>query len=361
MHRATLCSLNLKGLVAALTGALLVLACGTDGPLEPGNGSSSLPPPLPDAIPFDALESGKIVFARTFPDESSAIYVVDVDKRRSWAFDPYDRQPDFGAYGTFIVWNRPSISLDGTGIVFRGGIWAFVVDIDGDRMRRVDHGLDYLKGVPSWSADGSQLYFWTGRYGKDRVLYAQSAAHPADRRRLTDITGYVGSVSVGPSGTVVFAGDLEDREGASVRGIYVLEEGAGAPRALIVAPVEQEPDTVTGLTSPVWSPDGAKIAYLARIRVTLGDLVADSLAVMVADADGTRRIELLRRDVGWPQLGTIVIDQSISWSPDGSRLLFNVPDSDFVSHLYLINADGSGLRAVTTAPGVTDQSPSWSR
>lgn len=366
MHRATLPSPKLSRPVAVLAGALLALACGSAGPFEHDNGDSSEPPPLPDAIPYDALESGKIVFGRTFPDGSGAIYVVDVDNRRTWAFDPYDRQPVRGAYGTFSVWGGPSVSPDGTRITFHGGLWGFVVDVDGFGMQRVGLVGDRICGVPAWSADGSQLYFWAARsdcYGYDRVLYAQPAARPADRRIVAEITGSVGVLmSVGPTGAVLFTGSLPDSEGDSVYGIYLLEEGAGPPRPLIVVPVEPEPGTRIELTSPVWSPDGTRIAYMAGTRLTAGDLTTGSLAVMVADADGTGRTEFLRREISWRQPGMYSgLVQAIFWSPDGSRLLFNVPEDDYVSHLYVMNADGSGLRAVTTTPGVADQSPSWSR
>ncbi len=54
-----------------------------------------------------------------------------------------------------------------------------------------------------------------------------------------------------------------------------------------------------------------------------------------------------------------------SWSPDGSRLVFispcaikkdNYPDSS----LFIINADGSGLKPLPTAPGGGDFEPAWS-
>ena len=55
---------------------------------------------------------------------------------------------------------------------------------------------------------------------------------------------------------------------------------------------------------------------------------------------------------------------SPSWSPDGSKLLFNVISIDFKKgktnvDVYLINADGKGLRKMTTFEG-TDARPQWS-
>ena len=47
---------------------------------------------------------------------------------------------------------------------------------------------------------------------------------------------------------------------------------------------------------------------------------------------------------------------SVCWSPVGSKLLFNKPEGNFVSHIYVINPDGSDLTKVTTAENVADRS-----
>jgi serine/threonine protein kinase len=54
-----------------------------------------------------------------------------------------------------------------------------------------------------------------------------------------------------------------------------------------------------------------------------------------------------------------------SWSPDGSRLVFTSPcaikkDAYPGSGLYIINADGSGLKQLPSAPGGGDFEPAWS-
>lgn len=54
-----------------------------------------------------------------------------------------------------------------------------------------------------------------------------------------------------------------------------------------------------------------------------------------------------------------------SWSPDGSRLVFTSPcaikkDTYQGSGLYIINADGSGLKQLPSAPGGGDFEPAWS-
>lgn len=88
--------------------------------------------------------------------------------------------------------------------------------------------------------------------------------------------------------------------------------------------------------SPAWSPDGNRIAYSSE-----GDLY-------VANADGTnvKRLTNLRS-----------IEVSPSWSPDGRQIAF-VSDRTGRPQLYVMNADGSGTRQITSGSYSSD--PSWS-
>ena len=48
-----------------------------------------------------------------------------------------------------------------------------------------------------------------------------------------------------------------------------------------------------------------------------------------------------------------------AWAPDGKRIAFQ-GYADGTWHVYVINADGSGVRALTSGP-FDDREPSWSR
>lgn len=48
-----------------------------------------------------------------------------------------------------------------------------------------------------------------------------------------------------------------------------------------------------------------------------------------------------------------------AWSPDGLRLAFQSNSGGSVNHIWVINADGSGLRQLTDGPG-DDRRPAWS-
>lgn len=101
--------------------------------------------------------------------------------------------------------------------------------------------------------------------------------------------------------------------------------------------------------SPAFSPDGATLVFsrVAGTRAKNGDGRSELIRM---SADGTAKTTLT---------GTLPVSaQDPAWTPDGSQIVFageNEGDSD----LYLINADGTGLKHVTTGPG-DDRRPTFS-
>ena len=105
------------------------------------------------------------------------------------------------------------------------------------------------------------------------------------------------------------------------------------------------PDTGVG----AWSPDGGAITYL---RAKKGDFRG---AIYVVSADG-RRLRKLSPDTAH--------DRGGQWSPDGRRILVvRQGRRDDLSPLdiWVMNADGSGQRNLTPAPGTEVLGgPDWS-
>jgi TolB protein len=77
---------------------------------------------------------------------------------------------------------------------------------------------------------------------------------------------------------------------------------------------------------PVWSPDGRRIAFVSELFGGRG--------LQVMNADGSGRRTLLHGVNG----------SHPTWSPDGRRIAFGSSHLAEFSELYLVNADGSGLR-----------------
>jgi Tol biopolymer transport system component len=106
---------------------------------------------------------------------------------------------------------------------------------------------------------------------------------------------------------------------------------------------------------PRWSPDGKRIVY----HESSIDW-QDPQHVWVMNADGSGKVQLTEIEYG---------NMFPSWSPDGTRIVFThlVFYTDGVGRdaIYVMNADGSGLRNVTSkkGPGVSlvDYWPTWER
>jgi dipeptidyl aminopeptidase/acylaminoacyl peptidase len=87
---------------------------------------------------------------------------------------------------------------------------------------------------------------------------------------------------------------------------------------------------------PAWSPDGRQLAFAAQ------DWQTKQSALHLADLQG---------NVGPALLAEQTRMERISWSPDGTHLLFEGLSEEKSGELFFINADGSGRRQLTSAKG----------
>jgi Tol biopolymer transport system component len=88
---------------------------------------------------------------------------------------------------------------------------------------------------------------------------------------------------------------------------------------------------------PVWSPDGKRIAF-QRENSTASPSGVKSIFVIGADGRGLRQVTPWRLDAG----------DHPDWSPDGRRILFRAPEHFFAgSNLWTVRPDGTGLKQLT--------------
>ncbi len=123
--------------------------------------------------------------------------------------------------------------------------------------------------------------------------------------------------------------------GAKNWAIYVMDSNGQNPLRLT--------DEKVNAISPVWSPDGAKIAFVSDQD--------DNFDIWAMNSDGSGPVNLTRNPAQdrWP-----------AWSPDGEWVAFaSVRDSPYWE-LYVMRADGSDVRRITWWQDASDVAPAWS-
>jgi dipeptidyl aminopeptidase/acylaminoacyl peptidase len=103
-----------------------------------------------------------------------------------------------------------------------------------------------------------------------------------------------------------------------------------------------DPSTWDPAVAFAWSPDGRSAAYTDGAK----------LQVVASDWSSRRLVTTVPAPYTW------LTDPS--WAPDGTRIAFGAaPDKQSHGHVFVVNADGTGLVDVTGAAG-TGYAPVWS-
>ena len=109
------------------------------------------------------------------------------------------------------------------------------------------------------------------------------------------------------------------------------------------------------LADPQWSPDGTRLAYVARPTPKADDGSLSDIYIARADGSGTQR-KLVENDGP---------DQDPRWSPDGKWIAFNSRDTRNgvlgVLHLKVISADGGAARELIADPDSPAAQIQWTR
>ena len=226
-------------------------------------------------------------------------------------------------------------------------------------MRWTPGGVEELElggSVVGWSRDGARLLLVHG-YGLDDldivgVDGAKIASIPT--AHLGDGTGETAVWS--PDGSqVAYAAPpgFSTRATERYRRLFVMDADGSNARRLPYFVLGGPPHA--GNIS--WAPEGSRVAFAGRRLVAadrrMGDRVrapvARSILVLTVGSSEPARTLELPSDVSRPS--------QPSWSPDGTRIAFTATDPwGRASALYVVRADGSGLRLV--AQGGRD--PIWS-
>ena len=142
--------------------------------------------------------------------------------------------------------------------------------------------------------------------------------------------GTAGATFRGTNGLILF-----DSWTGTSQDIGVFDpNGSGSPTFLTTTPDYSE-------HAPRWSPDGSKIAYMGHPQFGEDDIRTHDIWVM--DADGQHKTQLTN---------TPLREQVPAWTADGRIAYCGQSGDGGGNEIYLINADGSGLKRLTYSPGL---------
>jgi Tol biopolymer transport system component len=243
-------------------------------------------------------------------------------------------EPDRSGFRTLIDnASQPAWSADGRSIAFirksAQGDWdIFIANADGSGVRELAiPGHDEY--VPAWSPDGRQLAFneypHGGHLGQIDVVNIDGSG----RRQLThDVHSYgdsPGWPEWSPDGQWILFNDKQ--------GTFSLIHPDGSGLTAV--------DGTDSLGPASLSPDGKQIAY---------NDIGCAVCVSLIDGKHFRQVPHVGRDA----VGAV-------WSRDGREIVFSreIITKTKVDHdLYVINADGSGLRPLVRGKAST-RDPAW--
>ena len=200
-------------------------------------------------------------------------------------------------------------------------------------------GPDPELGGPIWSPDGSRIAFVSSQDGQSEIYVADVAARTA--RNVSNDPWESSGPRWSPTGTHI---SYEVRPGGEEVDIFVVPVSGDSPINVTNDPA----------WSPMgsWSPDGSRFLFVSNQE--------GNEEIYLAEADGRNPVRLTNSPAN---------DRDPAWSPDGSRIAFSsgldvqiegtttwqvvIP-----SRIYVMNADGSGRRALTD--GSIDPDPNSS-
>ncbi|MGD8541554.1 MAG: hypothetical protein PVI39_04630 [Desulfobacteraceae bacterium] len=274
-----------------------------------------------------------------------------------------------------------------------GNFQIWLMGRDGSQPRKLTEG-PFIHGWPSWSPDGRRLACWGhdeksglsairvwdtgGRYVRalaeskeslDRPVWSPDGKYVAyagqtngnwdiwvaaaggfERYRLTHDAQMETNPLWSPDGSVIAFKAAPNKEyNLTIENFILLQNGFETPGY-------RNWDGIKSIQMSDWSPDGKSIAYTAEMVTNASgeDRVSYLAVVNEISMTGSKTAGRPIKLSGGMTLG----DRGPVFSPAGDRLCFWAWDKTYRATLWMVNADGSGLKPLTSAG--SDMVPRWS-
>jgi len=306
---------------------------------------------LAEQIPWEALGKGKLGFTHVL--EWTDLYVLDIDSKTS--------------FGVANIWG-PVISPDGKNVAFQSQSTVGIYSLETGSVTTIPNDPPLTYRNADWTADSQGVIFMgfkPDHYIGGGTLFRQSiaGANKATILTLPDTVGFGSPVSASINNRLVLAISKVYISGSLWKSsVYSLnQDGSGLTLLVPATSVYSDNSplaTETQGASPIWSPDGSRIAYM-KSTSKFADFYKTEIMVMDHDGGNTTVVTSFATGVVAfePQAG-----RSLAWSPDGKKLAFIRFDGSGsgLKHIYVVNVDGSKETRVTSQGG-DYRNLSWSR
>ena len=304
----------------------------------------------PPAAASDAL-NGRIAYTTHGVDGTGEIFSLDPD-----GSDPL-RLTEHAGYDAQSDW-----SPDGRSIVFRRspattGFEVWRMTAEGRDETRMTFGLDlpvgaYSSSQPAWAPDGERILFRAsgGPYNPAPVFTMPNEAR-AEKTLLLQAAQPLWYPQLSPDGSQLLVAVQYPRiRGREDRAVEIADSPFAPPRRVLF----DGPKTAPGVYDSAgnWSPDGTQVAFESDVD---GDM---DIYVIGADGTGLRQLTGVEPDDD-------AHDEGPSWSPDGLQLAFTSGPDNLNGDIHVMDAaDGSDVRRITFNESPErgwgrDESPDW--
>ena len=268
--------------------------------------------------------------------QENRIYVVASDRStlKLIVEDGYD--PNISPDGERVVYTVPKAHRD----------LPFLIEtrkIDGsDRQHLTKGGEEPNYLYPAWSPDGTRIAFARDSESSEFEnpgIYAMGADGSELRwlfggRRYGHVAGPVWS----PDGKSLA---FTDRR-ATLRVIYDIEEDSSKLTRVYESPLHNRIEALNEIVGPpAWSPDGQKLAFVLKVHLEDEENEPPDVHVTTINADGSE-LKTIAEFSGANLSGFGFVIRSLSWSPDGTAILFTSSRNE----VFVANVNGSGHQEV---------------